>query len=340
MGVEGLWKLLPAAEDRVSLFKFTSEQAFNASFRPYILGIDASLWTYHAQAVSGTGENAEIELIFHRCCRLLSMPVAPLFVFDGPDQPKKRRSEKRSKAKSTRERTNECYYLNGIRGIVSSFGFELLTAPGEAEATLAQLNSAGIINAILSDDVDCFLFGTKTVLRSITVNNSPYCEYVRVYSADILKQHGFSQEELVFIALLSGGDYDPTFQGLSDCGITTASQLRFLEFGKALKIFETTDCELEETLCEWRVQLRKELETNKSAVLSQKNCKAANNLTDDFPRPETIRAYFHPSVLNDVELEHLSQSLWKNELKLERISGACEMYFMWSSKAGIIKTFE
>ncbi|GJJ13954.1 hypothetical protein Clacol_008211 [Clathrus columnatus] len=295
MGVEGLWKLLPAAEDRVSLFKFTSEQAFNASFRPYILGIDASLWTYHAQAVSRTGENAEIELIFHRCCCLLSMPVAPLFVFDGPDQPKKRHSEKR----------------------MSSFGFESLTAPGEAEATLAQLNSVGIINAILSDDVDCFLFGAKTVLRSITVNNSPYCEYVRVYSADILKQHGFSQEELVFIALLSGGDYDPTFQGLSDCGITTASQLCFLEFGKALKIFETTDCELEETLCEWRVQLRKELETNKLAVLSQKNCKAANNLTDNFPRLETIRAYFHPSVLNDVELEHLSQSLWKNELKLE-----------------------
>jgi 5'-3' exonuclease len=38
-------------------------------------------------------------------------------------------------------------------------------APGEAEAELAYLNSIGEIDAVLSDDVDNFLFGATTVIR-------------------------------------------------------------------------------------------------------------------------------------------------------------------------------
>jgi Holliday junction resolvase YEN1 len=39
-------------------------------------------------------------------------------------------------------------------------------APRETEAELAYLNSIGIINAVLSDDVDNFLFGAKMVDHS------------------------------------------------------------------------------------------------------------------------------------------------------------------------------
>jgi Holliday junction resolvase YEN1 len=45
-------------------------------------------------------------------------------------------------------------------------------APGEAEAELAHLNSIGIIDAILSDDVDNFLFGAKIVVRKCAVFTS------------------------------------------------------------------------------------------------------------------------------------------------------------------------
>ncbi len=38
-------------------------------------------------------------------------------------------------------------------------------APGEAEAELAYLNRIGVIDAVLSDDVDTFLFGAKIVVR-------------------------------------------------------------------------------------------------------------------------------------------------------------------------------
>lgn len=43
--------------------------------------------------------------------------------------------------------------------------FKYKKAPGEAEAELAYLNRIGVIDGILSDDVDNFLFGATTVIR-------------------------------------------------------------------------------------------------------------------------------------------------------------------------------
>lgn len=38
-------------------------------------------------------------------------------------------------------------------------------APGEAEAELAYLNRIGVIDAIITDDVDTFLFGATMLIR-------------------------------------------------------------------------------------------------------------------------------------------------------------------------------
>lgn len=46
-----------------------------------------------------------------------------------------------------------------------------MKAPGEAEAELAYLNSMGIIDAVLSDDVDNFVFGAKMVIRKCVLAN-------------------------------------------------------------------------------------------------------------------------------------------------------------------------
>ena len=78
------------------------------------------------------------------------------------------------------------WLVDRMKGIIEAFGFEWrmvrhvfsftsqhssdhLKAPGEAEAELAYLNSIGIIDAVLSDDVDTFLFGAKTVIRKYSL---------------------------------------------------------------------------------------------------------------------------------------------------------------------------
>jgi holliday junction resolvase YEN1 len=43
--------------------------------------------------------------------------------------------------------------------------YDTRQAPGEAEAELALMNSLGIIDAVITDDSDIFLFGAVTVIR-------------------------------------------------------------------------------------------------------------------------------------------------------------------------------
>lgn len=40
-----------------------------------------------------------------------------------------------------------------------------MQAPGEAEAELAQLNSRNMVDAILTEDGDAFIFGATDVIR-------------------------------------------------------------------------------------------------------------------------------------------------------------------------------
>lgn len=144
------------------------------------------------------------------------MPFLPIFVFDGPKRPK----IKRGKVVGGKEH----WMVNSLRTILDAFGFECRTAPGEAEAELAYLNSIGIIDAILSDDVDCFIFGAHTVIRNSSstlsgnkkhgaknTDGKDDGQHVNIYRAMDLKSHkdiGLSQGGLILIALLRGGDYD------------------------------------------------------------------------------------------------------------------------------------
>jgi holliday junction resolvase YEN1 len=145
--------------------------------RGYRIGIDASIWFFHA-AYGKEGENPELRTLFFRCAKLMRTPFLPLFVFDGPKRPSVKRGKRIS--------GNAHWLTTGMKNIIEAFGFEWRTvslhnnpafktlrrsykAPGEAEAELAYLNRIGVIDGILSDDVDTFLFGAKVVIRKYAI---------------------------------------------------------------------------------------------------------------------------------------------------------------------------
>jgi holliday junction resolvase YEN1 len=90
-----------------------------SGYRGFRVGIDASIWFFHA-AYGREGENPELRTLFFRCARLLSLPFLPLFVFDGPKRP----SIKRNK----RITGNAHWLTNGMKNIIEAFGFEWKTA--------------------------------------------------------------------------------------------------------------------------------------------------------------------------------------------------------------------
>lgn len=104
----------------------------------------------------------------------MSKSFLPLFVFDGPKRPKMKRKKKVS--------GKDHWMISGMQEIIEAFGFEwrmvsvnlhvcklfihsVHKAPGEAEAELAYLNRIGVIDAIITDDVDTFLFGATMLIR-------------------------------------------------------------------------------------------------------------------------------------------------------------------------------
>jgi Holliday junction resolvase YEN1 len=102
---------------------------------------------------------------------------------------------------------------------------ERCQAPGEAEAELAWLNAIGVIDAVLTEDSDAFLFGATHVIRArfvatprcLTTTDSKFStlsktnDTVKGYSVEQVEEDpGISllREGMILMALLVGNDYD------------------------------------------------------------------------------------------------------------------------------------
>lgn len=111
-------KLLRPAGKRRSLTNLAVVDGFERNVegtRGLRIGIDASIWFYHA-AYGREGENPELRTLFFRCSRLLGIPLLPLFVFDGPKRPSMKRNKKIS---------GKAHWLTeGMKNIIEAFGFE------------------------------------------------------------------------------------------------------------------------------------------------------------------------------------------------------------------------
>jgi len=53
-----------------------------------------------------------------------------------------------------------------MKSLVDRWSVCIGQAPGEAEAELAMLNARGTLDLVITDDVDCLLFGATKVSKS------------------------------------------------------------------------------------------------------------------------------------------------------------------------------
>eukprot|EP00596_Hydrurales_sp_CCMP1899_P004972 CAMPEP_0119038400 /NCGR_PEP_ID=MMETSP1177-20130426/7320_1 /TAXON_ID=2985 /ORGANISM="Ochromonas sp, Strain CCMP1899" /LENGTH=1991 /DNA_ID=CAMNT_0007000961 /DNA_START=161 /DNA_END=6136 /DNA_ORIENTATION=+ len=106
-----------------------------------------------------------------------------------------------------------------VIALLEAFGLPYVIAPYEAEAQCAVLESLGLVDGVVTDDSDAFLFGAKSVYKNIFSDK----KFVEAYLAeDIKRELGLHREELVALAYFLGCDYT---DGVTGVGIVNALEI-------------------------------------------------------------------------------------------------------------------
>jgi Holliday junction resolvase YEN1 len=214
---------------------------------------------------------------------------------------------------------------------LKQFGYPIHLAPGEAEAECALLQREGIVDAVLSEDVDTLMFGSGITIRNWSPEKSGKTPtHVNVYDAVETKNgpSGLDRNGMILVALMSGGDYVP--EGIPGCGPKTACEAAKAGFGRDLCEIPTSD---KEAMSEWRERLQHELKTNESKLFRRKH--GALKIPDDFPRLDILGYYTHPAISGQSGLDRLRQSInWDQDVDFPGLREFTHDAFDWVKLEG------
>ncbi|KAK4451570.1 hypothetical protein QBC34DRAFT_423568 [Podospora aff. communis PSN243] len=193
------------------------------------------------------------------------------------DQQKK---DRRDADEVTQIMVTEC------QALLKLFGIPYITAPMEAEAQCAELVRLNLVDGIVTDDSDTFLFGGTRVYKNMFNSN----KLVECYlSKDLEAELSLSREQLISLAQLLGSDYT---EGIPGVGPVTAIEILSEFPGKdGLVAFK-----------DWWYDIQhhnrpKEADaSNPFRRKFRKSHAAKLFLPLGFPSPAVVEAYLHPEV--------------------------------------------
>jgi DNA excision repair protein ERCC-5 len=189
----------------------------------------------------------------------------------------------RNQQKKDRRDADEVSHImvTECQALLRHFGLPYITAPMEAEAQCAELISLGLVDGIVTDDSDIFLFGGTRVYKNMFNDK----KFVECYlSSDLEKEYALTRNKLIHFAHLLGSDYT---DGIPGVGPVTALEI--------LTDFSTLD----EFSTWWsQVQIHPKSPALISTPFRKKFAKNTTKLflPPSFPDPRVDIAYQQPEV--------------------------------------------
>ncbi|EXJ75469.1 uncharacterized protein A1O5_02165 [Cladophialophora psammophila CBS 110553] len=319
--------------ERIALSRLSIEHLQKHS-RPLRIAIDAAIWNFQTQHGGQGGKNPALRTLFYRLIRLLALPIQPVFVYDGKNKPLTKRGRTVSRWHGG------CTESEMSKVLISLFRFPTHVAPGEAEAECAMLQRKGVVDAVMTQDVDAIMFGSGLTLRDWSKeangrkgNNTP--THVNVLDlARVNEMSGLDPEGMILVALLSGGDYDEA--GVAGIGCTLACEIARAGFGNdLLELIRNGD---EDGIRDWRERLQFELEANESGYFKMK--RKSIRIPDNFPDRKILGYYMNPAVTPPEELKSLESkwvNAWEAEVNIRALREYVAEMFEWLYKPGAWK---
>ncbi|GLD96477.1 hypothetical protein PINS_up021138 [Pythium insidiosum] len=187
--------------------------------------------------------------------------------------------------------------VSDVMELLRLFGVPYLVCPMEAEAQCAALEQLGLVDGIITDDSDIFPFGGRKVYKNIFHNQ----KFVEAFFAnDIEKELGFTQDEMISLALLLGSDYTDGIRGI---GIVNATEVvaaypgvdGLREFKEWVLSYDVSD----EALRQERKKNQEELDKlpiRDRFNITHSTARRRWDLGEEFPNPIVVQAYKNPQV--------------------------------------------
>ncbi|KAA8903844.1 hypothetical protein FN846DRAFT_779885 [Sphaerosporella brunnea] len=194
------------------------------------------------------------------------------------------KKDRRDADEVTQVMIQECQQL------LTLFGLPYITAPMEAEAQCAELVKLGLVDGIVTDDSDVFLFGGTRVYRYMFNDKQTVQCYLL---SDLEKELSLDQHRLIAAAQLLGSDYT---DGIPGIGPVSAIEL-LAEFAASggLASFKA-----------WWARVQSGTETPADLAAASKFRKKFKRqnaakifLPPSFPDPQVKEAYLKPEVDSD-----------------------------------------
>lgn len=193
--------------------------------------------------------------LFNKTMDMLKNGILPIYVFDGkpPSIKNKTIEERKNIRKKALEKFENAeneedkikYFKRSAcitkiqfeqcMDLLTLMGIPYIIAPEEADSQCAYLAKMGLVDAVMTEDMDILTFGSPKIVRNLT---SHKIEATEICLNEVLERLEINQEQFIEFCILLGSDY---------CnGITEVKPQIILEYFKKSKNIKDTISNMKE----------------------------------------------------------------------------------------------
>ena len=233
MGVKCLLKFINETPELI-------QNVDNSKYKFKRIAIDISIFIYKIiisvrnSGADYTNQKGEITShilgLFNKTIELLNYGIIPVYVFDGKPpniknktienrkQIRKKALEKLEQAITIEDKIKYLKRSSSIskeqweqcKELLNLMGIPYINAPEEADSQCAYLSKVGLVDGVLTEDMDILTFGSTKIIRNLTSHNVSTTE---INLNNLLSHLKLNQDEFIDFCILLGCDY---CQGISE----------------------------------------------------------------------------------------------------------------------------